>query len=171
VEEKGGRPGKKKGGLVVGELYLVKRSEGRLLLKPSDPEVVDQLRPKVEHLKRVLQEGEVAPLPEALERVALGEALERVRPPKVQVWGPDKTLVYNALVVPWSEGFDPYEWAGELLGRLRERFPSLEVFGVWAGNPPRREPLMERSVSYPPQAPGRETPGVIRGLFNVLRMF
>ncbi len=86
---------------------------------------------------------------------ALAEKVRLLRPPKLRVVA-DGRVLYWALVVPREEdreahGRFPGQSASSLEGWLVERLAfwggtwpgvrEIEIWGVWAGNPPRLEPV------------------------------
>jgi hypothetical protein len=98
----------------------------------------------------------VSPWEELIRSVdSLAEKLRAMRPPKMGV-AADGRILYWGLVVPTEEELKAHgtwpgqrlltleEWLAEKLNALKEKRPNareVELWGVWAGKPPRLVPI------------------------------
>jgi hypothetical protein len=86
---------------------------------------------------------------------SLAQKLRAMRPPKMRV-AADGHVLYGGLVVPSEEELKAHgawpgqrlltleDWLAEKLSALKEKRPDaqeVELWGVWAGNPPRLVPI------------------------------
>jgi hypothetical protein len=104
---------------------------------------------------------------------SLAQKLRTMRPPKMGV-AADGRILYWGLVVPSEEDLRAHgawpgqrlltleDWLAEKLNALKEKYPDareVELWGVWAGKPPRLVPIAKASSgSEGSEDDGREGP-------------
>jgi hypothetical protein len=116
----------------------------------------------------------VSPWEELIRSVdSLAKKLRALRPPKMGVAADDRIL-YWGLVVPTEEDLKAHgawpgqrlltleDWLAEKLNALKEKHPEareVELWGLWAGNPPRLVPIAKvSSEGEGSEDGGRDTP-------------